>query len=728
MSMKIKIIVTFILLFALPIIGLTQTSTINGRIVDANNVPVSGANVYLIGTVLGASSDDQGIFHIGKVPAGAFQLMISVIGYEQKKLALQIKAGQQINIGVITLSDMAFNSEPILVTASRYEQNIQDIPVSVDMISRQEMQSRNTVSIDKALQYVPGLNLNQSQLNIRGSTGYSKGVGSRVIMLVDGMPYLTGDTQDLIFSAIQINQIERIEIVKGAGSALYGSSAMGGVVNVITKDISEEPQATLKFYGGFYSDPYYPQWRWNKDNKYMNGMSFDYSARSGFIGYNLAASTDQDDSHKQNDWFKRYQAGGKLQFTLSPYRRLVIGGNYMTQKRGDFLYWKDLAHALIPPAGQLDDIVKSTRYHLSADFRQILDNRKFYSLKTIWFKNHFEDNIEGAQGQQGNNSTSDFLNTEFQYTWQRPNQHWIGGISLTLNSVESNLFGNQGGKGAAFFIQDEIKWNDKISSTLGLRFDYFDLDSIGVNNQLNPKLGIVYKIWEGAALRTSLGSSYRAPSIAEAFTSTSAGGLKVIPNLNLDPEKSWSYELGLNQFLGQNLFFDLAFFYTRVWDLIEGKFVESGNVQFINITDARIMGGEVVLNWEIVKDLFSWRLGYTYSDPWNLSQEKYLTYRPRHLFYQHAVFNYRNLQLNMDYRLISRYDQIDESFSLIISDAEERVTAHVVDLRLSLHFPVKGVNLETSLQVNNAFQYNYVDVVGSIAPIRHVIWTLAAAF
>jgi outer membrane receptor for ferrienterochelin and colicins len=312
--------------------------------------------------------------------------------------------------------------------------------------------------------------------------------------------------------------------------------------------------------------------------------------------------------------------------------------------------------------------------------------------------------------------------------WLRSKQHWIGGITLTLSRVESNLFGDQGARGAAVFIQDEINWSKKFSSTFGLRFDYFDLDSIGVNNQLNPKVGIVYKIWPGAALRTSLGSSYRAPSIAEVFTSMSAGGLKVIPNLNLDPEKSWSYELGLNQILGQNLFFDLAFFYTRVWDLIEGKFVESGDVQFINITNARIMGGEIILNWEIIKDKLNWRLGYTYSDPWNLDQEKYLTYRPRHLFYQHAAWSYRSFRLDMDYRFMSRYDEIDDSFSLIIADAEERVSAHVVDLRFTVDFKVKQVNLETSLQINNILQYNYVDLVGSIAPIRHVVFTIAATF
>ncbi len=723
-----KITSYFFIFLIVPVMAFTQTATIVGRIVDQDSDPIAGANISLPGTVLGSVSDENGAFRIVNVPAGGFQLIITVIGYKQETISVQLAAGQQTEIGTIALAEVALSSEPILVTAGRYEQKLQDIPASVGSISRQEIQSRNTITIDKALQYVPGLNLNQSQLNIRGSTGYSRGVGSRVIMLVDGMPYLTGDTQEMIFSALQMNQIERIEIVKGAGSALYGSSAMGGVVNIITKDITAEPQGNLKFYGGFYSEPYYPQWKWSDQRKYMKGLSINYSAKSGMLGYMLAANTDQDDSYKQNDWYKRYQAGGKLQFTLSPYQRLMIGGNYMTQKRGNFLYWKDLAHALIPPDDQVDDRVKSTRYHLNAAYQQVLDNHRFYSAKVIWFNNHFEDTIEGSANQQGNNSTSDFLNAEFQYNWQYNTQQWIGGLALTYNQVQANLFGDQSGRGAACFIQDEVRWNHAFSTTVGLRFDYFDVDSLSVEYKLNPKLGLVYKPWPGTALRSSVGSSFRAPSIAEAFTSTSASGLKVIPNLNLDPEESWSCELGLNQFMGHHLFFDLALFYSRIWDLIEGKFVESGDVQFTNITDARIIGGEIVINWEVIKDWLSWRSGYTYCDPWDLSQQKYLTYRPRHIFYNNATVQYHRIQLNIDYRFLSRYDQIDETFTLIIPDAEERVAVHIVDLRLLVPFTLAGMNLESSLQVNNLFQYNYVDLIGSIAPSRNFILTLASSF
>ena len=726
MKNKIKILVN--ILFLIPVIASGQTSSITGRIIDHSSNPVIGANILLQGTVFGTASDENGVFRIVHIPEGEFRLQISVIGYKHETIPVNLTAGQQLNLGTITLTDVALSSQPILVTASRYEQNLQDIPVSVGTVSRQEMQNRNTITIDKALQYVPGLSLNQSQLNIRGSTGYSRGVGSRVIMLVDGMPYLTGDTQEMIFNTLPVNQIERIEIVKGAGSALYGSSAIGGVVNIITKDIAEM-QTDFKIYGGIYSKPYYPQWEWSKKSRFMNGLSIDHSAQSGILGYMLAVSMDQDDSYKQNDWFKRYQAGGKLRFTLSPYQRLVIGGNFMTQKRGDFLYWKDLSHALIPPAAQVDDRVESTRFHIDAGYQQVLDSHRFYSIKAIWFRNHFEDNIEGTTDQyQGNRSTSDFFNAEFQYNWQYQIHRWVVGLSGTYNRVHSNLFGNQSGQGAAAFVQDEIKWNTGLSTTLGMRFDYFDVESLKVEYRFNPKLGLVYKIGAGTALRSSVGSSFRAPSIAEAFTSTSAGGLKVVPNLYLKPERSWSYELGLNQFLGQQVYFDLAFFYTRIWDLIEGKFIESGDVQFINITDARIIGGELVINWDVIKNWLSWRSGYTYSDPWNLSQEKYLTYRPRHIFYNNATIWYHRIQLNIDYRFLSRYDQIDETFTLIIPDAGERVATHVVDLRLVVPFALGGMNLETSLQVNNLLQYNYVDLVGSIAPIRNFILTLASTF
>ncbi len=269
-------------------------SVIKGKIVDEEGQSVAGANVYLKGTVMGAASDDQGMFQIVRAPRGQFSLIISMIGYKMK----EVKIGTEddiVDVGNIQLDPVALQSQPIVVTASRYAQNIQDVPVSIGNITVTEIENRNAVTLDEALQYVSGVTLTGDQINIRGSSGYSRGAGSRVMMLMDGIPYLTGDTKEANFESISIQEVERIEIVKGAGSALYGSSAIGGVINVINKKIEADPHLTFRMYGGLYSDTYYPEWDWSNRSRFMAGIKFNYSNKSGAVGYRFGASHDQDD-------------------------------------------------------------------------------------------------------------------------------------------------------------------------------------------------------------------------------------------------------------------------------------------------------------------------------------------------------------------------------------------------------------------------------------------------
>jgi len=724
--MKHLILKLFIFIFlTVPLISHAQRAKIQGMILDEDSQALAGANVYLSGTVLGASSDENGKFLIVNVPLGEFTLVISVIGYQKKEIQVSISQAEKVyNVREIKLTSVALKSEPIIVTASKYEQNIQDVPSSISILSSSELMARNSVTVDEALQYISGIHLNASQISIRNSTGYSKGVGSRVMMLVDGLPYLTGDTQEINFESLQINEIERVEIVKGAGSALYGSSAIGGVINVITKDIEEQRKIGLKMYGGFYSKPYYPEWEWSDATRFLSGLSFNFSERKEKIGYRVSAAHDQDDSFKKNDWLKRYHVGGKIEFEISPFKKLKLATNYMLQKRGNFLYWKDLSNALIPPDDQLDDQVEAKRSYINASYRHVLDDDRFYSIKAIWFHNQFDDNIEDQPGSGGNHSKSDFIDGEFQYNIGLEKHFFTAGISFSYNRVSSNLFGNQSGRNLALYGQDEIKLSDNMLTSLGIRLDYFDIDSLKSDYQINPKLGLIYKIWQGGALRGSVGHGFRAPSVAESFTSTTAGGLRVIPNLDLKPERSISYELGINQVISDRFFIDFAAFYNRFWNLIEGKFIASGDIQFRNVTDAKITGFELNFIWSIIANLLDYRVGYTFTEPLNMSKDEYLTYRPRHLFYSNVVLQYKYFKAGVDYRFISRYDKIDEDFARIIPNAEERVPVHVLDCRISAELYMFLI----SFQINNILQYHYVDLIGSIAKTRNYILTVTTTF
>jgi iron complex outermembrane receptor protein len=676
---------------------------------------------------LGDATGKQGNFVIKNIPEGVYVLSVNIIGFDSKDIPIKIVAGQILDLGIIPLNEMPLQLQPLVVTASKYEQNVQNVPASISMVTEEDLKYRNIITVDKALTYVSGINMNADQVNIRGSNGYSRGVGSRVMMLVDGLTYIAGDTQGIIFEAMPINQIERLEIVKGAGSALYGSSAIGGVINIITKPINESPQLHLQLYGGIYPEPYYSEWKWSDETRLFNGMKFDYSKKINNIGARFAVSRDEDDSYRKNDWKKRYNFSGKLEFDISAHDQIKISGNYMDQKRGNFLYWKGLDNALEPPDDQIGENIHSKRFYLSSTYRKVITNDKFYKLNAIWFHNNFEDNI----GLEGHNSSSDFFHSEFQYT-SKINRHLLTlGFSPTFNKVSSNLFGSHSGFGVAAYIQDESNWSEKWMSTLGARLDYYDIDKLGTAYQLNPKIGLVYKPYEGTSIRASTGSGFRAPSMAEAFTSTEAGGLPVRPNENLNAEKSISLEIGWNQVINMFMIFDASVFYNRFWDLIEGGFYKFDNVdyiQFENVTNAQITGLECTLYSWLIKNRLLINVGYTLIDPQNLTSGDYLNYRPRHLFYSGIQGFLYNFWLGLDYRYISRYDRIDEDFGRFIKDYDERVSAHIFDARLSTELKLANIPLKMSFQINNLFQYHYVDLIGSIAPIRNFVITFETTF
>jgi outer membrane receptor for ferrienterochelin and colicins len=728
----IKILLTSILIMA-PLFS--QKFSISGTIVDENGIPLSGANIFIQDANQGGSSANDGKFILVNVPYGSHTIIINVIGYKQQEIKISRQAGTDVyDLGVIQLQPLPIQSKTIVVTASKYKQNLTDVPASMSIISKDDFNYRNTITIDEALQYTPGITMNQSQVNIRGSNGYSYGVGSRVMMLVDGVPYLTGDTQEANFESIPLNQIERIEIVKGAGSALYGSNAMGGVINIISRDISPQPQLGIRMYGGFYEKPFYHEWRWSDQTRYFQGLKISYSQQIKDLGISLLASRDLDDSYKKNDWKRRSHFGSKFQYDFSPSKRLTVSTAYMDQKRGNFIYWEDLRNALIPDSSQLGQKIHSIRYHLTSTFRQVISDRSFYKISGIWFHNQFDDNIKSDDFPAGNESSSDFFNFEFQYTRKMEKHTFTSGISGSYNNIESNMFGNHGGRGIAAYLQDEITVSNQWIATAGTRYDYFEIESASAGYQINPKIGIIFKPLKTTSLRSSCGTGYRGPSVAEAFTSTSITGLTVIPNTRLDPEKSISFELGYNQFWSSYIVTDLALFYNEYWDLIEGTIIPaSNNIQFQNIAKARIYGYEFNLTWQIVPDKIDCYLGYTYVEPRDLSKDDYLSFRPRHLLHTGCTFRYSICKLGFDYRYISRYDRIDLfeqrddsniEISEYIDDADVRTSAHVLDLRLSADLKIADKNVRTSFQINNLFQYHYTDLIASISPIRNYVLTL----
>jgi outer membrane receptor protein involved in Fe transport len=305
------------------------------------------------------------------------------------------------------------------------------------------------------------------------------------------------------------------------------------------------------------------------------------------------------------------------------------------------------------------------------------------------------------------------------------------GLDGNIDVITGDVFDRQTIGGLAAYAQDEVKISEYLAMTFGARFD---LQSTGLTRgsvQLNPKAAFAFNPNEGTAFRASYGRGFRVPSVAEAFISVGGGFVKGVPNPDLKPERSTSYEVGLSQPLGDVGTLDVAAFRSDFEDLIEpGLFISGANVlvQWRNVTAARVQGFETSLKFSLFDGGLLNTLAYTYVYPEDRTKHDLLRYRPRHLFYTTASAQIAFLTVAADFRFLSRVDRIDDELVETgnVHDGDQRNEILVADFRLGADFSIADFSLSAMLNVKNAFQHNYVELIGNIMPPRTYVLSLEA--
>ncbi len=693
---------------------------------------LAGVNVLLQGTVRGTTTGLRGEYRIPDVPAGKATLVFSLVGYLREiRTDVIVEEGKEAVLDV-AMTGSTIQTEQVVVTAGKREQSLQDVPVSISVLDAVEISQRNSTSLEDALRYIPGVNMTGTQVNIRGSSGYSLGAGSRVLMLLDGIPFLAGDTGELNFESVPMGQVDRIEVVKGASSALYGSNALGGVVNIITKPIPETPETIVRTYGGMYNKPDYGQWNWSDRSRFFNGQSFSHMRRVGDLGVSLFFSRQIDDGYRQNDYRRRFNFLMKTREDFSSTGSITLTFGLAYQYMGQFLYWRNVDSALIPPLRHQSDNIKSTRYFLSGLYNSALTDHFLFTVKAMWYHNDW--GFQQSGDPERTESLSDGARVEALATiLPGGSQTLTCGVDGNIDLIGGGMFGDHRIGGLALFAQDEVPLLKEITLTLGARFDLQSVGLTGEAGQINPKCALVYRPVAGTALRASYGEGFRIPSLPEAFVEAGSTGLLAVPNKDLKPERSKSYEAGVSQSLGDIGSIDLAAFRSDVDNLIEpGLFAVGPNlqVQWRNVTRARVQGFETsgqarFYNGDIVCDL-----GYTYVYPEDLTHNDILKYRPRHVLHGDVRGKIGPLSASADFRFVSRIERIDDELvdAGVIPDGDQRVPIYVTDIRVGADLSFAGIPLSVSLIVNNLFQHNYVELIGNVMPPRTYLLVLESRF
>ncbi len=695
------------------IIGQTLNSygILMGKVIDSmTGMPLPGANVMLMQTVMGASSDLNGNFKVNRIPSGTYNVKATMMGYKSKVISVEIPAGQTISVE-FRLEETVIESPTLVVTASKKAQSFQDVPNSVSLISLKEIERRNKTYLNEVLEYTPGVYMMEGDVNIRGSSGFSLGAGSRVLFLVDGIPMMPGDSGDIKWDLVPLSQIDRVEIVKGAGSALYGSHALGGVINIITKEPSPKPATTVQYSVGFYDKPYYPEWRWTTRRLNFNQFDITHSQNWNKVAMVVSGGRKESTGYQQNGFYNYYNLLGKLIYRRNSHATFTLQSNWSTGDYGEVFLWRNQNDVYEMPVPSIGDWVNSNKFSLNGVYRELVNSKFTYKIRTSYFANDFQhyhhDNNDFSKAKK--------LGLEAQADYFFHKRHALTfGIEGIFDYTRSQVWGNHDAYTFAAYLQDEWRPYRNLTLTLGGRFDYHYVDTGIEDTQVNPKLGLNFRPMATTTIRASVGRGFRAPTLAEMFTETFTAGFKVIRNPYLKAESAWSYELGINQILSNKLMLDLALFHNDYQNFIEPEPDIYQTVKFVNVSNARIRGFEVTAQGAILDRFLGFNAGYTYMDPVDRDTKQTLAYRPRHLFTSGMTLSFSIFEAGVDFRYVSRLERVK------VYPNDDRVAQKVWDARIGAK--VLGFNL--AFNINNLFQYNYWQIERNIGPPRNYVFTI----
>ncbi len=679
--------------------GQTSVGSVSGYVTDTHG------NDTLIGAVISlnpktvTTAGTNGYYRLMS-PEGTFILSCSMTGYKTYTASVVISSKDSTNLN-IQLSDGNTALDEVVVSAGKYEQKLSEVTVSMDVIKSSLIDNKNTTTLETIMNQVPGVTVADGQASIRGGSGFSYGAGSRVLMLVDEMPMISADAGDIKWNYLPLENLEQVEVIKGASSALFGSSALNGVINMRTAYARDKPVTKFSNFFGSYDAPRHTYKWWKGSSQYQSGANFSHSQKIGNLDLVIGGHVFKDDGYRmlETEDRKRFNTNLRYNFKRIPGLALGVNTNMMNTVGGLFFLWQSYDSAYIPQGRNIQRY-NNNRFNVDPYITYFHGNNKF-SLRNRYFKT--ENKNDKNQG-----STAELYYSELQYQKRFKNKLNLttGAVYMEQQILGDSLYGRHSGKNIAGYIQADKKFFNRFTVSVGLRGEFYKTDTAKTNGYLLPReqkgklpfqpvarLGLNYQVFEYTFIRASFGQGYRFPSVAEKFINTAVSALQIYPNPSLQPERSFSAELGIKQgfkIKGFKGFLDVAGFYTEYSNMIEFVFniynpTGTTGIFYLdrkyagfksqNIGSAKITGMEASVSGsgKIGPVNITVLSGYTYIDPvnpnFNSSRDtlglpgiKTLKYRSKHLFKNDIQFDYKFISLGYSARFQSKVENIDRRF------------------------------------------------------------------
>src|SRR5664280_396871 len=491
----------------------SQVVSMSGYVTGTDSSSVIGATISLKGTTFGIVTDKKGFYRLDKINPGRYILRVSYIGFETQEKTVDIqKADSHLDF---QLKESNIDLNEVVVTGTKSEKTLKNVPVLTQVISARKMLELGITNATDALEkMVPGLNIShfgpQVSVTLQGMDA------KYVLFLIDGERIAGEVNGDIDYSMLNLENIDRIEVIKGASSSLYGSNAIGGVINIITKKINEPFDA--KFYS-----------RYSKYNELYTGGSIGF--KQGIIGSRTSFNYSHTDGYDitpetPHDWtqnpYNSFSINQKFEITPTSHLFLVPYFTYYQFERGNVSARP--AHDLYI---DLNAGLKGQYYFgkNSIDFSYYRDRYNTYDVLELLNNKRDTASYDFIQTvrTQGNFHLTDKnnLTAGLEYNYERLfSTRVVGGLKSADETV--------------FYVQEDIRFGERWDLIAGLRASHHS--NYGFNAA--PKISLMFK--QGFLnFRASAGTGFRSPALKELyFDFDHFGEFYVIGNPQLKPESS----------------------------------------------------------------------------------------------------------------------------------------------------------------------------------------------
>ena len=656
------LVINLFLFFSITAISQVKTDAMLFGDVKSSGKHIPYINIIVKGTNMGTLTDATGHYKLANLPIGKVTVIAQALGYKTREKEVEMKAGQVTEL-FFELEEDALQLEQVVVTGTRTKHHIKDVPVRTEVITSKEIETKNACNLYQALEGTPGIRVEQQCQFCNFTMIRMQGLGAEhTQVLINGQPVYSGLAGVYGLQQIGTIDIDRIEVVKGAGSALYGSSAVAGAINIITKEPSFEPSAKVGLQFGKYNT-----------NKY--DISSSIRNEQGNIGLNIFAQKltgnaidETSDGMTRNEVKNKDGISDRVATNLNnagfslyisdiflKNDKLIVRGRYLYEKRqGGIMeddYYKN-------PFTDVTECITTDRYESELSYNKEFKNNSDFNFSLAYINHNRDvtndsylrdymethnDSLPDLRNMRPYLANENSLTATLTYGTGIKNHQLLVGAQGYYNKLEesgmyivvdaeSDYLGksyrsvsNKSAIEFGVFVQDEWLVTEKFTLVPGIRLDIhnseeeYKADRQVFENTLfpktrfdetsiNPRIAAKYELLKKITLRINTGTGFRAPYGFSEDLHLCSGSPRVWKSSNLKPETSISYNFSADYY-GKKIRISINIFRTDLKDKI--TFVDADenisalgyDYQWKNIDDAFVQGIELSLIGTLVKDL-----------------------------------------------------------------------------------------------------------------------------